>query len=48
MIHGCLCSKCKAWHSHVKKDWITNKYVCVNCFYGLKVEKKEVVIHANN
>jgi len=29
-IHGCKCSVCGEWHSHVKKR--NNKYICVNCW----------------
>ncbi len=31
MIYGCVCSKCKRWHSHICKKG--KKYVCVNCFH---------------
>jgi len=31
---GCVCSKCKKWHSHIVK--FKGKYICVNC------KKKEV------
>jgi len=40
MIYGCVCSKCKKWHSHVYKDK-NGKYVCINCYYNLKGGKEE-------
>ena len=40
MINSCICSKCGKWHSHTKKDYITGKYVCIDCYYKV-TEKKE-------
>ncbi len=31
-LHGCVCSRCKKWHSHNFKDKY-GKYVCFNCKY---------------
>lgn len=28
---GCVCSKCKKWHSHICKK--EKKFICVNCFH---------------
>ncbi len=32
MIYGCVCSKCKKWHSHISKN-NEGKFICINCKY---------------
>lgn len=36
---GCVCSKCKKWHSHITKEG--DKYICIECNH-----KKEVEVNA--